>query len=465
MTVTQVNRSNRKASVRFSAITFEDPELDLQLDSLTSISNTGDEDNLHGNSFYLNLPRLSLQGSNDDSASEHQSKHLIPSPASCTTKDTLLVNNPSFTHPYTDTTLKPVANLNKLSWNIDWQQPTLIISMLLIGLLFYSSWATPTFKDYTNFSWPSVYTEPDGTPTNSPSDDSYLFSSKHILLQTSTSSIVYSQINASFEVTIASITWCYPAQKSSLNHMDRTMHHSQFVALASTLAGNATLTVKGWVLPVLSNRGNDLWSFIAGQCNIIALGLLACEEFQKSPFVSKMSTPDETNAGTKNLYATCPTQSYQCRNQSILRAIEDLSKNITISYLILSSESLRPQILRSYTYIDPFLFLSYGIGFLFTSIATIIGLHSIHLSGVSYSILFSTILATTRNTDLDALNSGASLGADPLAKNIKQTRFKFGPVLGKQGMGQTTVTGSGVPYVAFGLEGTVGDLKEWGQYV
>ncbi|TGO61685.1 hypothetical protein BCON_0025g00120 [Botryotinia convoluta] len=140
MTVTRFNGPNRKASVRFSAITFENPDLDLQLNSLASISNIENENNLrenllHSSNIVLDLLRSSLQGFDDDSAGEQQSKHLIPSPASSATGNTLLVNDPSFTHSYTDTTLTPVANLNKVSWNIDWQQPTLIISMLLIGFL------------------------------------------------------------------------------------------------------------------------------------------------------------------------------------------------------------------------------------------------------------------------------------------------------------------------------------------
>ncbi|TEY37830.1 hypothetical protein BOTCAL_0504g00050 [Botryotinia calthae] len=112
-----------------------------------------------------------------------------------------------------------------------------------------------------------------------------------------------------------------PAQKNYLNGVDQNMHDSQFVGLASTLAGNATFSVEGLGQ---SNERNDLWLFISGECKIIALGLLACEEIQKSPFFSKISTPNETNVGIKMLQASCPTQPYQCRNQSILRAIEDL---------------------------------------------------------------------------------------------------------------------------------------------
>ncbi|ATZ48314.1 hypothetical protein BCIN_03g05400 [Botrytis cinerea B05.10] len=113
-----------------------------------------------------------------------------------------------------------------------------------------------------------------------------------------------------------------------------------------------------------------------------------------------------------------------------------------------------------YVYRPIFHILLYGIGFLFTSIAAIIGLRSMYIDGVSYFRLFSTILTTTRNADLDVLTSGASLGVDPLAKNIEQTKLKFGPVLGEQEISQSSVPGCGVLHIAFGLEGTFGDLKK-----
>ncbi|TGO30972.1 hypothetical protein BPAE_0002g00630 [Botrytis paeoniae] len=192
------------------------------------------------------------------------------------------------------------------------------------SLLFYSSWATHTFKEYTDSWWPNVYTEPDGTPTNKSvfwtSSDSSLHAPKYTFLRTSTSSIVCSPINASFKATIASMSGrqqitqrgVTPVEKSSLNRMDQDMHDSQFVALASTLAGDATLDVGSMGKMERPKKLNNLWSFVGGNCNIIARGLLACEEIQNSPFISKMSTPNETNLGIKTLHAACPTQLYQC---------------------------------------------------------------------------------------------------------------------------------------------------------
>jgi len=57
------------------------------------------------------------------------------------------------------------------------------------------------------------------------------------------------------------------------------------------------------------------------------------------------------------------------------------------------------------------LLLPYGLALLFVFIAAGLGLYSIYLNGVSHSMDFSAIIATTRNTDLDLLTRGAWLGS------------------------------------------------------
>lgn len=294
-------------------------------------------------------------------------------------------------------------------------------------LLFYYSWAPAGFIGYLNY-W--ISNDPNSGIYGTSPNSSFFWDNlvgrdpeiRNILVQTSNSSIVCSLINASFEVTIASVNGEQqitqrgitptPTDVHVFNNTATNMYTSQFLALGATLVGNATLTIAG------SLPGDDGWKYWWGTdvCGNIALGLLGCEEIQQSPFMPKLRTaalPDELNSA-------CLTQNYPCRNRSILRAIEDLSNNITISYL--SSPNLTSNEVRNittsntkivYVYRPLFLILSYGVGFLFTFIAAVVGLYSIHLNGVSYSSLFSTFLATTRNSDLDALTSGASLGADP----------------------------------------------------
>lgn len=84
-----------------------------------------------------------------------------------------------------------------------------------------------------------------------------------------------------------------------------------------------------------------------------------------------------------------------------------------------------------------------------------IGLYSLHLNGVSHSLSFSSIIAMTRNADLDSPHV-SSLGALPLKRDIKKTRLKFGPLLDRS---ERKVRGPpNTPHIAFGLEKDVGQL-------
>jgi hypothetical protein len=59
-------------------------------------------------------------------------------------------------------------------------------------------------------------------------------------------------------------------------------------------------------------------------------------------------------------------------------------------------------------------------------------------------------MLTTRNRDLDILAEGHCLGAQPLNRDIKDVRLRFGVV----------TIGAGKTPAAFGLEGTVEKLEK-----
>lgn len=54
------------------------------------------------------------------------------------------------------------------------------------------------------------------------------------------------------------------------------------------------------------------------------------------------------------------------------------------------------------------------------------GLFAFAKNGYSADTNFSTILATTRNLDLDRLAEGMCLGQSPPPKNFSESRLKFG---------------------------------------
>jgi hypothetical protein len=72
------------------------------------------------------------------------------------------------------------------------------------------------------------------------------------------------------------------------------------------------------------------------------------------------------------------------------------------------------------------LLLPYGLALLFVFIAAGIGLYLIYLNGVSHSMDFSAIIATTRNTGLDLLTHSTWLVSEPLMMDISQVKLRLG---------------------------------------
>lgn len=99
-----------------------------------------------------------------------------------------------------------------------------------------------------------------------------------------------------------------------------------------------------------------------------------------------------------------------CRAGSIPGAIEDLSRNLTLS--ILSSAMLANETAAEVTVHNPATFysynwrnlvLAYAIAICVTAACLAVGLYSLVENGYSAGTSFSTILLTTRNADLDEL--------------------------------------------------------------
>ena len=108
-----------------------------------------------------------------------------------------------------------------------------------------------------------------------------------------------------------------------------------------------------------------------------------------------------------------------------------------------------------YIYKPFLLVLSYGLAFLFTIPALVVGIWAFYTNGVSHSTSFSAILLTTRNMGLDEISEGHSLGVFPLDPDLGSTRLKFG---GVQIEGKWN-------RAAFGRENEVLDLKVGIRYI
>jgi hypothetical protein len=225
----------------------------------------------------------------------------------------------------------------------------------------------------------------------------------------------------------------------------------------------------------------ETWDLDTGSTTYMqATGLMACSDIQASPWRNAPFSPFKDSAYNAELFAnTFPVEPWMCRNGTFLRAIEDLANNITISYLssadLTNDNTIFKDIPTSdtrnvYVYHPLYLFLSYGLALLFTSVAACIGFYSLFVNGVTHSMSFSAIVATTRNPDLDSLSRGSSLGTVPLNTNIEKVELRFGPLLnsntGLGNEGYEHEMGDGVvPHLAFGFEHSVGHVKKGALYI
>ena len=99
-----------------------------------------------------------------------------------------------------------------------------------------------------------------------------------------------------------------------------------------------------------------------------------------------------------------------CPNGTLLRTIEDLANIVTIRMLrspeLTSLEPTLRSLVSSNTvnmHDSRFLFLSHAIAPFFICHTTGIRMYSLHLNGVSHSVSFSSIVATTRNPEFCVL--------------------------------------------------------------
>ncbi|KAF7948498.1 uncharacterized protein EAE97_003909 [Botrytis byssoidea] len=297
----------------------------------------------------------------------------------------------------------------------------------------------------------------------------------HIFVQSSTSSIVCTAMNASISVTIASVYGNQEITQHSTQYLNEIplcdgspsclVDFYQFSNFEEVLQGNITLR-EG--VAKAGTYGYDMVPVLID--NPLLRLFTACDDVQASPFGSLYSPSSSSPRPIEDIFKIEP---WQCRNRTFMRAIEDLSINITIGYLgspnLTSSSTEYANITtldtrNIYVYHPLYLVLSYSIGFFLASLCGAIGLYSMHVNGVSHSNSFSAIMLTTRNPDLDILARGKSLGSDPLSKSIKNTKLRFGPLLSQQAPDKIGSDES-PRHVAFGFEGNVDELKKGGKYI
>ncbi|ATY67313.1 hypothetical protein A9K55_000361 [Cordyceps militaris] len=174
------------------------------------------------------------------------------------------------------------------------------------------------------------------------------------------------------------------------------------------------------------------------------------------------------NAYYKEIFKTSPKDAALTRNSSLGDLVEELSRNITLS--LFSSTRLWAnktdwydtmvtfdRSINIYRYNAQNLWIAYGVAIGVTLVSIGVGFLALFSNGVSHGINFSNILATTRNSSLDELFVGSSLGALPVSKDVLDAKIMFGVFEedGNDGDGDHQVAGR----VGFGLESQVKNIE------
>lgn len=114
-----------------------------------------------------------------------------------------------------------------------------------------------------------------------------------------------------------------------------------------------------------------------------------------------------------------------------------------------------------YRYARRNLLISYSVAFAATLFGVLVGMRALILNGNAHSTRFAAIIATTRSPSLAALTEGASMGSEPMPKEMLQTKLRFG-ILGADSQGNEETE---VRRMGFGLAGQVKKLVKVDHYV
>ncbi|KAI4609903.1 uncharacterized protein J4E87_010950 [Alternaria ethzedia] len=118
--------------------------------------------------------------------------------------------------------------------------------------------------------------------------------------------------------------------------------------------------------------------------------------------------------------------------------IQDLFEDILITLLndanlvVVQTQEVpctKSRTMMVYVYYKRSLWIGYAIVIAITFAFILVGAWSLHMNGVASDVLFSRIMATTRNPTLDHLSVGACLGGDPFPKELAKTKLRFGVLL------------------------------------
>ncbi|KAF2139835.1 uncharacterized protein K452DRAFT_274310 [Aplosporella prunicola CBS 121167] len=142
--------------------------------------------------------------------------------------------------------------------------------------------------------------------------------------------------------------------------------------------------------------------------------------------------------------------------------IEEYAQNVTLNLMTsdyFSTTIERPvsreERVTVYTYEQKNLLIAYGAATICTLLTISMGAYAFRSNGISYNSMVSTIICTTQNPDIREVVGDRTLGCQPLAEDIAQTKLRFGIVQKRS----YSHDGFDESHIGFGVEGTVSPLR------
>ncbi|KAJ5771836.1 hypothetical protein N7520_002365 [Penicillium odoratum] len=129
------------------------------------------------------------------------------------------------------------------------------------------------------------------------------------------------------------------------------------------------------------------------------------------------------------------------RNMTFAELMEEIARNATLSLFSDSRFWAKERNLvdvattipvNRHFYDQRNLLLAYGIAFGVSLVCLSLGIWALYDNGVSHGMAFSSILAATRNSQVNEITNWNTLGAEPMSETTLQAKLMFGVLLHEQ---------------------------------
>jgi hypothetical protein len=283
-------------------------------------------------------------------------------------------------------------------------------------VLKYNAWVGTTDLNLSNPNWNNDTTTTTTIDEPNQANVNYFYLSSGSSQDESTALVACHLHNATYNVSFS-----FENSQQSVNVLS--------VAIEEPVPYNATVDYND------PDYGNIVYNAVLDAFNNIVIGAATNDTGTEAPNILYYGGPVSISALQDFIESK---SKYTLTSDAVIKTLEAMFQNVTISSM--SSPSLRlpddqAKVIETTTWhsvnifvYEPLdLYIAYGGAFLASLACVFWGLHVLlHHNHVSYSLKFSTILRTTRLTEINEIVIPKSRkGNDPIPREIKMTKLRY----------------------------------------